>query len=112
MQPIRQHHLLMVRFPAPERGSLHFPIEAGKIVRVQASYIDARSGAKVGDVTLHLTGPQDLHFAASGKELFRGWWYVLEWDRMAREYHCSCFEAKTTGFCAHIEQLSPEFVVA
>jgi hypothetical protein len=112
MQALRQHHLLMVRFPAPERGTLHFPIEVGQIVRINASYIDARTGAKVGDVTLHLTGPQDLHFTASTKELFRGWWYLQEWDRAAREFHCSCFEAKTTGFCTHLEQLSPAVVVA
>jgi hypothetical protein len=112
MQPLRLYHLLMVRFPEPERGTLHFPVETGKIVRVNACYIDARTGAKVGDVTLHLTGPQDLHFTASTKELFRGWWYVLEYDRKARVYRCSCLEHKQVGTCLHSEQFSPAVIVA
>lgn len=112
MTPIRQHHLLMVRFPSPERGTLHFPVEAGQIVRVQASYIDARTGQRIGDVTLHLTGPQELHFTASAKELFRGWWYLQEYDRKAQVYRCSCLEHKQVGTCLHSEQFSPAVVVA
>lgn len=108
----RQHHLLMV--PMQSGASSHIPlfIPVGTIAHIDAYYINALSGEKVAVTRLHFTGPQDLHFMASQKETFRGYSYIVEYDRSARVYRCGCLECKQTGYCLHLEQLDPHFAVA
>ncbi len=112
MQPLRQHHLLMVHMELGASPHFPLPVERGMVLTINASYLDARTGQRIADTTLHLTGPQELHFMASHKERFAGWWYLQEWDRTAKLFKCSCYEARCCGFCSHIEALDPAFTVA
>ena len=112
MPPLRQHHLLMVHMEPGAAQHIPLPIEKGYILHVSASYIDAHTGEKVGETRLHLSGPQELHFTASSKEIFQGYYYLQEWDRLGKAYTCTCLEHKQIGFCQHIEQLDPMFTVA
>ena len=105
-------NLLMVKMQPGTAPRLDLPVTAGYILHMDGIYINSETGEKVAETQLHLTGPQELHFMASSKRQFQGYYYIQEYDRQGRAYHCSCYEARTTGFCQHIEQLDPHFVVA
>lgn len=107
---LRQHHLLMV--PKHDGASSHFPVpvEKGAIITVHAVYIDAHTGEQVGETDLYFSGPQELHFMASGKEAFHHYYYIQE--QLGKTFRCSCYEARLNGFCEHIDALDPLYAVA
>lgn len=97
---IRQHHLLMVKMDVPDR---HVAVTAPNGLTVHASFLDAFTGEVVRDIQINLTGPVTLHFFASKKDVFAGWFYIAQWFQPGERFVCSCLESKQVGWCEHLQ---------
>lgn len=111
MQPIRQHHLLMFDFGKLPEQTLKIAAGAGYFT-LPAAFVDAHTGAVVREVQLNLRGPVEMHFTASRKDVFAGWWYMQQYDRAAKNWRCTCLECKQFSWCEHLVPLAAPVVVA
>lgn len=109
LEPIRAHHLLMVRLPEYERNVriVQGVYQAGDIL--EGVFIHCGTGEILRPVRYLFDKRTTLYFISSDKAVLCEWHYVVGYLPKDQCWGCSCFESRHHGYCGHIAEIT-EFI--